>query len=129
MPTPKKKASEPVTCGDNLYEDVAFGEAAHGPWRANENASKADKKGVEATAENNAWNQARKEAKEVAGRDCPHRCRHKRAVGDDGPPEPWYRAAEVYESMPESEVGQGWRWHAKAKMEYQVQFVCSASAD
>jgi hypothetical protein len=27
--------------------------------------------------------------------------------------------------MPETEAGQGWRWHAKAKLEWKVRFICS----
>ena len=125
MPVTKKKASDPVGCGDNMYQDVVHGESAHGPWHTTENAAKADKKNVEATAENNAWNAARKVADEVADRDCPRpRCPHKRSVGDSGPVEPWYRAAEITESATESDAANGWRYHARAKMEFQVQFIC-----
>lgn len=121
---PTKQATEAVGCGVNHYVDVSFG-TAHGAWHASEREAQADKRSVEGSAEQDAWVHAQQEAVAVADRECPERCRPKRAQGGDPPPiEPTYRAADVYESAPESESGSGWRWHAKAKMEWEVLFVC-----
>jgi hypothetical protein len=124
MPIKIKKANEPVECGVNKYVDVCFG-TSHGNWHGTENAAKADKKAVEASAENEAWVAAQQEAVAVAERKCPQRrCPNKSSEDDPDPVKPWYRPAEIIESAPESELGKGWRWHAKARVEYQVLFSC-----
>lgn len=123
MPLKTKKASEAVTCGVNKYVDVGFG-TAHGKWRATEKAAKADKKDVENAAEHRAWKNAEKEADKVAERKCPRKCRNKSWEDSPNPLTPTYRPPDIIESAPESEVGQGWRWHAKAQIEYLVLFSC-----
>lgn len=123
MPVSTKKATEPVTCGINKYVDVCFG-TAHGEWHDTEQKAKANKKAVEGSAENEAWIKAQQEATDVAERECPRRCHNKSSEDDPDPVKPWYRPAEIIESAPESEAAKGWRWHAKAQIEYQVLFVC-----
>jgi hypothetical protein len=122
-PIPAKKSSEAVSCGINKYVDVCVG-TGHGPWRGTEKQAKADKKNVEHSAENDAWIKAQQEAVDVAERTCPSKCKHKSSEDDPDPVQPWYRPAEVVDSAPESELGKGWRWFARAKVEYQVLFAC-----
>lgn len=123
MPIKTKKASEAVSCGVNKYVDFCFA-TRHGDWHATENEAKADKKAVEGSAEKDAWIKAQQEAVDVAERQCPRRCPNKSSHDDPDPVKPWYRPAEIIESATESEAGKGWRWHAKARIEYQVLLVC-----
>ena len=126
--TPIKTYNDPVSCYANHYVDKAIGEAAHGPWHATEKEAQADKKNVEASAENNAFIKAQGDAGNVLDRDCPGTCPVKTSDNPPDPPQASYRPADVYESGLESEAGKGWRWHAKATCEWDVLFVCRTRA-
>lgn len=127
MPVKTKKATEAVACGVNKYVDVCFG-TDHGKWRGTENEAKADRKHAENSAEHRAWKNAEREAVDIAERECPRKCPNKSWEDSPNPVRPWYRPPEIIESAPESEAGQGWRWHAKARIEYQVLFVCDPAS-